>query len=162
MKVHRRYFARKDLITKIHSDLSAISEEYEKLIQDQFKVEVLEVNYETGFILINGSLLIFKTTHGFFPTVRGALLLDNKRRFVTVDTGAIPFITNGADIMRPGIVNYDPKLNVGEYVVIIEEKYGKALAIGQTLCSGPELSSKKNGKCVKNIHYVGDELWCLG
>ena len=53
--------------------------------------------------------------------------------------------------MRPGIVNYDPKLNAGENVVVIEEKYGKALAIGKTLCSGAELSIKKEGDSLRLV-----------
>jgi PUA domain protein len=162
MNVHERYFARKDLISKIHGDLMAVSNEYEKLIPRDGRVEVLDTDIEKKLILANGALLIFETEEGYFPTVRGALLLDNNKRFVTVDKGAVKYITNGADVMRPGVVAYDPKLRDGDYVVVTEETYGKPLAIGKTLWSGNKYASKKEGKCVKNIHYVGDELWGLG
>jgi PUA domain protein len=162
MKVRERYFARKDLISEIREDLMAVSEEYEKLIPMDGRVEVLEADIEKMLILVNGRLLVFETEEGYFPTVRGALLLDNTKRFVTVDKGAIPYVTNGADVMRPGVVGYDPELKEGDYVVVTEETYGKPLAIGKALWNGKEYASKKEGKCVKNIHYVGDELWELG
>jgi PUA domain protein len=162
MKVRGRYFARKDLISEIREELRTVSEEYEKLLPRDGRVEVLETDIEKKLILVNGRLLVFETEEGYFPTVRGALLLDNNKRFVTVDKGAVRYITNGADVMRPGVVDYDPALREGDYVVVTEETYGKALAIGKTLWSGREYASKKEGKCVKNIHYVGDELWGLG
>jgi len=162
MKVRGRYFARKDLISEIRGELRGVSEEYEKLIPRDGRVEVLEADISEKLILVNGALLVFETEAGYFPTVRGALLLDNNKRFVTVDKGAIRYITNGADVMRPGVVDYDPELLEGDYVVVTEETYGKALAIGKTLWSGKEYANKREGKCVKNIHYVGDELWSLG
>lgn len=162
MKVRGRYFARKDLISEIRGELRTVSEEYEKLLPRDGRVEVLETDIEKKLILVNGSLLVFETEEGYFPTVRGALLLDNNKRFVTVDKGAVRYITNGADVMRPGVVGYDPSLRQGDYVVVTEETYGKPLAIGKTLWSGGEYAGKKEGKCVKNIHYVGDELWGLG
>ncbi len=162
MKVRGRYFARKDLVSKIHANLKAVSDEYGKLIPRNGRVEVLETDMEKKLILVNGNLVVFETEEGYFPTVRGALLLDNSRRFVTVDKGAVRYITNGADVMRPGVVDYDPELRVGDHVVVTEETHGKALAIGRTLWDARKYASKKEGKCVKNIHYVGDELWGLG
>jgi PUA domain protein len=124
-------------------------------------VEVLET--ELGrFIMIDGSVLIFETEDGYFPTVRGALLLENKRRFVTVDRGAVEYIGRGADVMRPGVVDYDPEIKKGDYVVVKEETHGKPLAIGRALWDGEEFTTKREGKCVESIHHVGDEIWRLG
>lgn len=162
MKVRSRYFARKDLVFKISEDLSAVSEEYQKIVPKDARVEVLDTDIEKKLILVNGSVLVFETEQGYFPTVRGALLLENNKRFITVDKGAVKFVTNGADIMRPGVVGYDQELREGDLVVVTEETYGKPLAIGKTLWSAADYAGRKEGKCVKNIHYVGDELWELG
>ncbi len=72
--------------------------------------------------------------------------------------GAVKFVVNGADIMRPGIVEI-ADVNEGEYVVIVDENNRKALAVGIALYSGEEMKQKDGGKVIKNIHYVGDELW---
>ncbi|MFW9922566.1 MAG: DUF1947 domain-containing protein [Candidatus Thorarchaeota archaeon] len=80
---------------------------------------------------------------------------------VTVDMGAIRFVTNGADIMAPGITKVTEGIQKGDFVMIIDEKFGKALAIGQLLCDGNEIKSMNKGKVIRNIHYVNDELWNL-
>ena len=38
-------------------------------------------------------------------TVRGVLKYKPVRKYVTVDMGAVPFVTNGADVMGPGITD---------------------------------------------------------
>ena len=40
-----------------------------------------------------------------FPTLKAALANEIKGKTVTVDMGAIKFVSNGADIMSPGIVD---------------------------------------------------------
>lgn len=135
--------------------------EYEKLLMSRARVEVLETEHGR-LIMVDGSVLVFETEDGYYPTVRGALLLENKKRFVTVDRGAVEYISRGADVMRPGVVDYDPGIKKGDCVVVKEETHGKPLAIGRALWDGGEFAAKKEGKCVKNLHHVGDEIWGLG
>lgn len=162
MKIKGRYFARKDLISKIKEDLKRACDEYEALLSDKAKVEVLETELDSKLIVIDGSVSIFETQRGYFPTVRGALLLKNTKRYVTVDRGAVKFVSRGADVMRPGIVDYDPGIKKGDCVVIKEETHGKPLAVGRAMWNGEEFAVRKKGKCVKNVLYVGDEVWSLG
>ncbi|VVB92571.1 tRNA-guanine(15) transglycosylase [uncultured archaeon] len=115
---------------------------------------------ECEFIFVEGQPLLFKIEGKIFPTVRGALKLNPKRRRVVVDPGAVKFIINGADVMGPGIVAADPDINEGDLVIVVEKAHGKALAIGRALVPGKDMAGKK-GKTVKSIHYVGDELWKL-
>lgn len=160
MKLKGRYFARKDLVLEIRRNLEGISEEFEKILPADAKVEIIGTD-RGDFILVNGEAALFKYGGGYFPTVRGALKINADRRFVTVDKGAIPFVAKGADVMRPGVVAFDEGIKKGELVVINEEMHKKALAIGLALWSGEELKSNKSGKCVEVIHHVGDELWTL-
>jgi PUA domain protein len=64
---------------------------------------------------------------------------------------------NGADIMSPGIVFADPEIVAGDLVVVAEEKHRKPLAIGRALIPGTEM--KGEGKAVKSLHHVGDQIW---
>ncbi|MDR3282691.1 MAG: RNA-binding protein [Candidatus Methanoplasma sp.] len=97
-----------------------------------------------------------------FLTVRGILKYRPEKRFVTVDMGAVPFITNGADCMGPGIVDADPDIAVGDMVWIRDANNKVPLAIGVSGRSGQELLDKKAGKAIKTIHNVGDKLWKSG
>ncbi|MDR0888242.1 MAG: RNA-binding protein [Candidatus Methanoplasma sp.] len=97
-----------------------------------------------------------------FLTVRGVLKYRPVKRFVTIDMGAVPFITNGADCMGPGIVDADPDIAVGDSVWIRDANNKVPLAIGISERSGAELKEKKSGKAIKTIHNVGDRLWKSG
>lgn len=93
-----------------------------------------------------------------FLTVRGANLTDPSKHVVTVDAGAISFVSDGADIMRPGIVDADEDIEAGDLVVVVEETHGKALAIGEARVDGTDMIGD-SGKVVDSIHHVGDAFY---
>jgi len=78
---------------------------------------------------------------------------------VTVDMGAVKFLTNGANVMRPGIRSFLAPFQKGDVVVVVDEKHGKALAVGTALVDSAEGEKMSKGAVVKNIHYVGDKFW---
>ena len=110
-------------------------------------------------ILVDGKPLLFEIEGHIFPTVRGALEMGLQKRVVTVDKGAIRFVSNGADIMAPGVVEADPEIKEGDLVIIVEETHRKPLAIGKALMEGPQMVEADSGKAIKSITYVGDKLW---
>lgn len=93
-----------------------------------------------------------------FPLLRDSWLLPT-RPVVTVDSGAIKFIVGGANVMRPGITKFEGDFHAGDYVVVKEEKFGKAIAVGRSNFSRPELEELKKGAVVQNVHYAGDKFW---
>ncbi len=93
------------------------------------------------------------------PTVRGLLAVPARKRFVTVDMGAVPYVYNGADVMAPGIVDADPGIRPGDLVWVRDEKNGRPLAIGRAIMDGPTMAREEHGKAVETLHYVGDDLW---
>lgn len=97
-----------------------------------------------------------------FLTVRGVLKYRPPKRYVTVDMGAVPFITNGADCMGPGIVDADPGISAGDMVWIRDVNNKAPLAIGVSDRSGAELMERRAGKAIRTIHNVGDRLWRSG
>ena len=114
-----------------------------------------------SLILVDGKPLLFEIEGHLFPTVRGALEMELQKRLVTVDKGAIRFVSNGADIMAPGVVDADPEIKEGDLVIIVEETHRKPLAIGKAIMEGSEMVEANSGKAIKSITHVGDKLWSM-
>lgn len=120
-----------------------------------------EGTLEDGTILyfINGELTFIRKEGRIFPFLRAILKNLISLPKVVIDMGAIPHIIKGADIMCPGIVSFDFNIKKDDFLVIVDEKHNKPLAIGLALVNDTEFSREKKGKAVKNVHYVGDKLW---
>ncbi|MXR50187.1 RNA-binding protein [Halovenus sp. WSH3] len=116
---------------------------------------------EWNVVLVDGEPLVLYVGDDDrepFLTVRGANEYPPTKRIVTVDAGAIQFVSDGADVMRPGIVEADEVIAEGDLVVINEEGHGKFLAIGRALVDGTEMVGEE-GRVVESIHHVGDDLY---
>jgi PUA-domain protein len=122
-------------------------------------IEIAELEGGREVIFANGKPLLLKTSDGLFPTLTSLDQLPLKR--VVVDMGAVSHVVGGADIMTPGIVKTDESIMPNDGVVIIDERHGKPLAIGLALLAGPAMKAPK-GRAIKNLHYVGDNVWKLG
>jgi len=120
-------------------------------------VKFVDANYEV--VLVDGDPTVFYVDDDEpFLTVRGANEHDPETGVVTVDAGAISFVSDGADVMRPGIVGADREIREGDLVAVAEETHGKVLAIGRALVDGDEMVGE-SGKVVESIHHVGDDLY---
>ncbi|WP_292390924.1 RNA-binding protein [Methanosarcina sp. UBA5] len=157
MKVKSRVQLRKNAKNKMLKELvSTFGEEMSELEDKTLEKITLE---EYSIILVDGKPLLFEIEGHLFPTVRGALEMKLQKRVVTVDKGAIRFVSNGADIMAPGVVAVDPEIKEGDLVIIAEETHQKPLAIGKALMEGSEMVEATSGKAIKSITHVGDKLW---
>ncbi|MCG3225778.1 MAG: DUF1947 domain-containing protein [Candidatus Heimdallarchaeota archaeon] len=78
---------------------------------------------------------------------------------VVVDVGAIRFITNGADVMAPGVVFFDETIRKDAIVAIHEERAETIIAVGMSLIDAQEFEKTKKGKVVKMLHYLKDNIW---
>ena len=94
-------------------------------------------------------------------TLHGLTKYSPREQRVVVDMGAIKFVTSGADVMAPGIVDADYNIAKKDPVWICDERHHKPLAIGTALMDGEQMMVEKKGKAVIVIHYVGDMLWQL-
>lgn len=156
MKIKKRYFLQKKKLKKITQELG----DYSDLIPGKAKVELLEVD-PNPIILVNGQPVIMLIDEKPFPTLKGAMTLDLKSKYVVVDMGAVKFMANGADVMNPGVVDADPNIQEGDTVVIVDETHRKPLAVGISVITGPEMVENDKGKATKTIHYIGDKIWDL-
>ncbi len=123
------------------------------------KGDIVQLNTDNKFILVNKELYFFNYEDRYVPTLK-LLLKTNFLKKVVVDMGAVKFVIDGADIMRPGIVEVE-EFNAGDFVSIVDVNNKKPLVVGLALFSSKEISDYKTGRVVKNIHYVGDEIWSL-
>jgi len=120
-------------------------------------LELAETDDEIDLIFVDGRPLIMMMEGTPFFTVLGAIELKLSKKLVVVDSGAVRFIANGADVMNPGIVFADQDISMGDLVVIVEERHKKPLAVGRALVPGAEMHGE--GKAVKSLHHVGDQIW---
>ena len=98
--------------------------------------------------------LIVKISGHVIPFIGSIDMFSGFKR-VYVDSGAVKPITNGADVMAPGIKGGD--FEAGDYVVVFLESLNAPLAVGKALISFSMLG--EHGKAIENIHYKGDKIW---
>jgi PUA domain protein len=61
--------------------------------------------------------------------------------------------------MAPGIVRIEGEFSKGDIVIIVDEKHGKPLALGEILYDVENAKNVKQGVVVKNFHFVSDRIW---
>jgi PUA-domain protein len=157
MDVKSRHHLRSDAADEIRESLAGALDV--TVEADSFETVELEGG-DWEVVLADGDPLILYLAGEPFVTVRGANALSPEQRVVTVDAGAIEFVSNGADVMRPGVVEADPAIAEGDLVVVREETHGKFLAVGRALTDGSEMVGDQ-GRVVESIHHVGDDLFGL-
>ena len=141
-------------------------DEIETALDEQLGVEVGADAYEHvefddsdwDVVLVDGDPLVLYLDGEPFLTVQGLNAYPPERRVVTVDAGAVSFVSDGADVMRPGIVEADEGIEEGDLVAVDEESHGKFLAVGRARTSGDDMVGDA-GKVVDSIHHVGDDLF---
>ncbi len=122
------------------------------------RIELVITQENDELLIINGKPLLARTDDTLFPT----LIFNDFFPFlpkIVVDMGAIPYVCNGADVMAPGVVKILGEFDDKELLLIIDERYKRALAMGVSLYDSQSLKTIKREKIVKNIHYIGDRLW---
>ncbi|MBW3020846.1 DUF1947 domain-containing protein [Candidatus Woesearchaeota archaeon] len=122
------------------------------------KVELVEDEYK--YVKVNNEVLFFYHENKIVPTLK-LLLKNNFLKTITVDMGAIKYVANGSDVMRPGITNINSEIKKDDYVSIIDEQNKRPIAIGKAIFDADELKSQQTGKSILSIHYVGDKIWKL-
>ena len=120
------------------------------------RVEFTDVDREV--VLVDGDPLVASYDGDLFVTVRGANEHPPEGHVVTVDAGAVSFVSDGANVMRPGITKATADIEVGDLLVIVEETHEKALAVGRAETDGDDMLGDE-GRVVQTLHHVGDDLY---
>ncbi|MUV57751.1 RNA-binding protein, containing PUA domain [Halogeometricum rufum] len=156
MNVKSRHHLRSDEISELEA---AIAEQTGvELDGDAYEmVELADADFDV--VLVDGDpVVVYMDDERPFLTVAGANAYEPTTHVVTVDAGAVSFVSDGADVMRPGIVDADEDIEPGDLVLVAEETHGKVLAIGRALEPGAEMAGD-SGKVVESLHHVGDDLF---
>ena len=78
---------------------------------------------------------------------------------IFVDNGAVSFVLKGANIMKPGIVDFDMTIEKNDLVQIENKMFPKVLAVGISLFSSSEIENLKKDVIIKNLHYLKDKYF---
>lgn len=145
-------------IERIEADLGSIVEG----LGEDAQLERGVLDDGSLVLLLDGELVFFEHEKRMFPTLRS--LLDGIVSIpqVAVDMGAVGFVVNGADIMRPGITEVDDGISANDIVAVVDERHRKPLAVGVSKLSSEDLRAADSGKVVFSVHHVNDPLWEFG
>lgn len=155
MQIKSRHHLRSDEIGALETSL-ADHLGIELDADDYERVEFTDADREV--VLVDGEPLAASFDGDLFVTVRGANEYPPENHVVTVDSGAISFVSDGANVMRPGITEATDDIEPGDLVVIVEETHHKALAVGRAETHGSDMVGE-SGKVVETLHHVGDDLY---
>ncbi len=143
-------------------------EEMVKKFGDRAAMYITE-NIEEGLLDNGATVILIKKEPKFFkergddaewiPFVDVAREIKMKR--IVIDQPAVPYISGGADVMRPGIVKVDDDIVKDDFVAIVDQKNQIPVAIGKAMFDAPAIISMDKGKAIKTVHYAGDKYWKL-
>jgi len=155
---YRRYFLKdKDVKTLLAKASARLKIDLEQVYRGKSSFEVVEAGFAEIF-LFDGEPVLVEKGESVYPT----LVFERFRVAapkIVVDMGAVPFICKGANVMAPGIRSFEGEFAKGDLVLIVDEKHGKAIAIGEVLCDSRKAKETKQGVIAKNVHFVSDQTW---
>lgn len=123
------------------------------------KATVEIVESDVGEIyLLEGKPVLYKAENKILPTLMFSELIAKAPKII-VDMGAVPYVCKGADVMAPGIVRIEGEFSKGDIVQVADMKFGKALALGESLMDSETAKATKKGPVVKTLHFVSDKIW---
>ncbi len=83
------------------------------------------------------------------PRREAAAYLAPRRRYVVVDTGAVPSIVNGgASVLAPGLLEIEPSVKRGDEVFVLDEEK-HCIAVGRAKVDAGEAAGMERGSIVR-------------
>jgi PUA domain protein len=162
MNIKQRHYIQKSEIKALKEDVLKQYDEgfLTQVFPKKANIEVILTEKDDILYAINKELKLWKTEKdGYIPVL--TFLLNNtvKIKPIVVDMGAIKYVANGADVMRPGITKIDPSIKKDDIVQIIDETHNRAIAVGKAMFNAKEMEEMKEGKVVENLHTIQDDVW---
>ena len=143
-------------------DSKPLIEELRRLPNQEHLTHKARVEVETvkdsEIVFVDGVAIAFRRKGDWAPALTNTSALDGMPRIV-VDMGAVPHVVGGADVMAPGIRKVEGEFAERQFLVVVDEKHGKYLAVGRALTGSGPMAATKKGKVVENVHFVGDLIW---
>lgn len=142
------------------SDIADIMDEITKqwhMELPKTKTLILHELDDNSSLITGDNMAAIRIGEIYLPFLSETGLLEKFPKAV-VDAGAIKFVCNGANVMRPGIKKFT-NFQKDEIICVIEETHNKFLSVGKALVSSEEMSTLTKGEVVKNLHYISDKYW---
>lgn len=136
--------------------LKEISAQWKMELPKTKNLKIYEID-DSSHILVGEGITALRIGGTYLPFLSDTGVLE---RFpsVMVDMGAVKFMCNGANVMRPGIKSHT-EFDKGDIVCIVEESQKKFLAVGRALVPSAEMATISKGVVVENLHYISDRYW---
>lgn len=133
------------------------------LIEIKLKENILKVKTEDISLYKILKFLICEREDLFFPTLHEEYNREILELLpvIVVDMGAVPHIAGGADVMRPGIRRFEGEFRKGDFVIVMDERNLKTIALTLALEDSEKCEKMAKGKIAENIHHINDEVWKL-
>ncbi|MHA1650725.1 MAG: phosphoadenosine phosphosulfate reductase domain-containing protein [Candidatus Helarchaeota archaeon] len=108
--------------------------------------EVILDGFVLGNFRFNPSVMRWE----FIPKIEGARRLAqmSSQKWLQVDEGAVNYITKGANVLAPGVIEYDSSFKEGDLLIILTPKR-QAIATGPAKYSAKDLKHVQRGMVVK-------------
>jgi len=142
--------------TETSDILNQVSKKWNREIPKIKNIKVYYVDNNSQ-ILMGDGFKVLRLENEFIPFLSEIKLLESFPN-VMVDMGAVKFMCNGANVMRPGIKSHT-EFSKDEIVCIVEESQHKFLAVGKSLVNSSEMKEMLKGEVLKNLHYISDKYW---
>ncbi|MHA1267217.1 MAG: phosphoadenosine phosphosulfate reductase domain-containing protein [Candidatus Helarchaeota archaeon] len=103
-----------------------------------------------GFVIGNIRFNPLKLGWEFLPKIEGArrLVKLTSRKWIQVDDGAIAHIMKGANVLAPGVIDYDKTFDKQDYLIVITSEK-QAIATGPAQFAAQDLKEIQRGMVVK-------------
>tara|TARA_B110000014_G_scaffold224382_1_gene182585 strand:+ start:620 stop:1075 length:456 start_codon:yes stop_codon:yes gene_type:complete len=142
--------------TETSDILNKVSKKWNKTVPKIKNIKVHHVDSNSQ-IFVGDDFKVIRLENEFIPFLTETKLLESFPN-VMVDMGAVKFMCNGANVMRPGIKSHTEFLK-DEIVCVVEESQHKFLAVGKSLVNSSEMKEISKGEVLKNLHYISDKYW---
>ena len=128
----RRHFLRdRDAEALINKASEKLKVDLKQILKAKVNVELIQTEFAEIY-LINGKPLLVKAGEDVFPTlVFNEFFASSPKVFI--DMGAVPHVCNGANVMAPGIIRFEGEFSEKDFVLVVDEKHGKPIAVGEII-----------------------------
>ena len=165
LTIRQRHFLKskdkKIVIEKFKSLFLGKEEEFAKLISPKSRIEWIKLDQNQVLYVIDNVLTFWLKGDKIIPLLSYLMKHPNPFKFVKVDQGAIKFVSKGANVMRVGITQIDPTIKKGDIVTILDPKHDRVLSVGEALYDAEKMESLKDGKAIKCVHSLTDNIWAF-
>ena len=151
LTIKKRHAIKKSQLTSLMKKLGeSIGED--AALYNAPMIEIAETASKFNIYIIDKKPLVMEQEEWAFPTLRGAVLRPFSGRRIAVDMGAVPYMINGADVMRPGIVSVTDDVRAGLPALVVDESHDKPLAVVIPLYDAAGIIALEKGRTAKNLN----------